>query len=64
MKKLKSLAGIEILSINERKNIIGGGDPGIEVCYCPGSQIPLAIIHTSEGQNCADIIDQKCPADS
>ncbi|WPO80372.1 hypothetical protein [Flavobacterium sp. KACC 22761] len=64
MKKLKNLVGIEILSISERKSIVGGGDPGTELCYCPGTDILLGIIHTRDGESCEVLIDQKCPADS
>ncbi|WDF60045.1 MULTISPECIES: hypothetical protein [Flavobacterium] len=63
MKKLKNLAGVEVLSVNERKNIIGGG-PGIEACYCPGTGIFAGVIHPGEGETCAAVIEENCPLES
>lgn len=63
MKKLKDLIGVEVLSVNEQKNIIAGG-VGAEACYCPGTGILAGIIHPGEGETCASVIDQNCPLDS
>ncbi len=63
MKKLKDLIGVEILSVNEKKNINGGG-VGAEACYCPGTNILAGIIHPGEGETCAPVIEENCPLDS
>lgn len=63
MKKLKSLEGVEVLSIQEKKSITGGG-PGPEACYCPGTNILAGIIHPSEGETCASVIEENCPLES
>jgi hypothetical protein len=62
MKKLKGLIGVEVLGVNEQKNINGGG-PGIEACYCPGTGIFAGIIHPAEGETCASVIEESCLLD-
>ncbi|MCD0472693.1 hypothetical protein [Flavobacterium sp. JAS] len=62
MKKLKDLEGVEILSVNEKKNISAGGR-GIEACYCPGTGIFAGIIHPDEGETCASVIEESCLLD-
>ncbi len=59
MKKLKDLKGIEVLSKNEQKSLIGKGGP--IACYCPDGT--FAGIDTS-GEGCGGIIDHNCPLDS
>ena len=60
MKNLKDLKGVEVLSKNEQKNLMGGG-PGIEACYCPdGTFAGIA----TEGEGCGGVIDQNCPLES
>lgn len=63
MKKLKDLIGVEVLSVNEKKNINGYGG-GIEACYCPGTGIFAGIIHPDAGETCASVIEESCPLDS
>ena len=63
MKELKDLIGIEVLGVNEKKNIMGGG-PGIEACYCPGTNIFAGIIRPGDGETCASVIEDGCPLDS
>ncbi|KUJ63171.1 hypothetical protein AR687_03165 [Flavobacteriaceae bacterium CRH] len=63
MKKLKDLIGVEVLGVNEKKNINGGG-VGAEACYCPGTNILAGIIHPNEGETCGPVIEEGCPLDS
>lgn len=63
MKKLKNLIGVEVLGVNEKKNINGGG-VGVEACYCPGTGIYAGIIHPGEGETCASVIAENCLQDN
>ena len=62
MKKLKDLKGIEVLSKSKQKSVIGGEDPQILFCYCPGTDIYIGT--TRGGESCASLIDHYCPLDS
>lgn len=60
MKELKKLSGVQILSNDEKKNIIGGDIPQT-LCYCPKTDILVGIVYDGD---CSGLIDQKCPADA
>ncbi|WKL46987.1 hypothetical protein Q1W71_18730 [Flavobacterium pectinovorum] len=62
MKNLKDLKGVEVLSKNEQKNLMGGG-PGIEACYCPDGTF-AGIIHPGEGETCGAVINESCLLES
>lgn len=57
MKKLKNLEGVEILTIEEKKSINGGGI-GAYACYCPGTNILADIIIGSD--DCRAAIEANC----
>lgn len=61
MKKLKDLIGVEVLGVDEKKNINGGGS-GIEACYCPGTGVFAGVIHA--GETCASVIEESCLLDN
>lgn len=57
MKKLKNLEGVEILTIEEKKSINGGGI-GAYACYCPDTYVLAAIIIGSD--DCRAAIAENC----